>query len=259
MEHPWGAKPPSLRGAGLGQSLWASSGCPQGAPEERELCEHPGLGTCGGAAAAPDPCAPSWASSTSLPLPGAREPEPPEQLPGVDPPTTFTGARCPPEPLGDVQGAASLIALSQPLQQVQSSSASRAGAHTEVGKPPAPHTHPGAAPMGARWVLPCLRKELRGSRAVGGPGRLGQLPRVEEAGGGRRLGAAGRIWALGTPFSIAPPGSFAQPGLGAGHEALGGGFRGLQDAAGEPGAAGGPAAVQHLPPAAGGSGGRRWR
>uniref|UniRef100_A0A8B9EPT5 PDZ and LIM domain 2 n=1 Tax=Anser cygnoides TaxID=8845 RepID=A0A8B9EPT5_ANSCY len=47
-----------------------------------------------------------------------------------------------------------------------------------------------------------------------------------------------------------------QPGPRAGHAALGGGLGGVQDAAGEPGAAGGPAAIQHLPPAAGGSGGR---
>ncbi|XP_032568428.1 PDZ and LIM domain protein 2 isoform X2 [Chiroxiphia lanceolata] len=59
---------------------------------------------------------------------------------------------------------------------------------------------------------------------------------------------------------LPPRGAVPQPGLGAGHEALGGGLGGLQDAAGEPGAAGGPAAIQHLPPAPGGAGGRgrRW-
>ncbi|XP_035418638.1 PDZ and LIM domain protein 2 isoform X1 [Cygnus atratus] len=55
------------------------------------------------------------------------------------------------------------------------------------------------------------------------------------------------------PFPAVP---FPQPGPRAGHAALGGGLGGVQDAAGEPGAAGGPAAIQHLPPAAGGSGGR---
>lgn len=210
-----GSKAPIPGGSRLGRSLWASSGCPQGAREEWRFCEHLGLGTCGGAAAAPDPCTPPWASSTSLPLPGAREPEQPEQLPRVDPastaPTTFTGPRGPPKPLGDVQGAASLIALSQPLQQVQSGlGVASEGTHTgrEAPHPAHPSRSSSSAPMGARWVLPCPCKELRGGRAVGGLGRLGQLPRVEGAGGGRRLGAAGRIWASGhgEPPSPSPPG-----------------------------------------------------
>lgn len=144
MEHP--CVPPGEQGGAptpLGTpNPRIRSGCPWSAREEREGLQGdpsprsaremppspPGLGRAGGLlqhpSASPGSPHPPRAPSTSFPLPGSRKPEPPEQLPGVDPastpPPTLPGARGPPKPLGDVQGAAPLFALSHPLQQVRS-------------------------------------------------------------------------------------------------------------------------------------------
>lgn len=105
-----------------------SAGCPSPRSAREMPPSPPGLGHAGGLlqhpSTSPRPLHPPRAPSTSFPLPGSRKPEPPEQLPGVDPastpPPTLTGSLGPPKPLGDVQGAAPLFALSHPLQQVRS-------------------------------------------------------------------------------------------------------------------------------------------
>uniref|UniRef100_A0A493TQR7 PDZ domain-containing protein n=1 Tax=Anas platyrhynchos platyrhynchos TaxID=8840 RepID=A0A493TQR7_ANAPP len=82
------------------------------------------------------------------------------------------------------------------------------------------------------------------------------IPRLADGRGELGLGGHGSQSLPSAPEELPPRPSLPQPGPRTGHEALGGGLGGVQDAAGEPGAAGGPAAIQHLPPAAGGSGGR---
>lgn len=278
-------------------SLWgpgAWSGGPQGCPGggggdlqvpfpalcrgDATLAPSPGSGNTGGMLH-PPPRAPH----TSLPLPGARKPEPPEQLSGVrpastTPPPTLSGARGPPKPLGAMQRAAPLFALSQLLRQVRSElGAAGGGGGHGGGEAPSPlHPCRGGipAPKGARLGAALPREPVQ---RVNPPARqvgtwedragCGRSPgwREQVAGDGVQPSGHGYPGA-GTPTPqprsphfFFPCGAVPQPGLGTGHAALGGGFGGLQDVAGEPGAAGGPAAIQHFPPAAGGSGGRGWR
>lgn len=207
------------------------------------------------------PCHPR-APNTSLPPPEARKPDPSEQPPGVSPastpPPTLAGVWGPPRPLGDVQRAASLITLSQPLQQVQSMLRAMGGRDTEVGKPLSP-MHPSlGCTLGAaepREPVQRVNPPARQVETWEGRAGWGSSPGWREQVAGCSLVDPG-VRVLGTPHFTSPGGAVPQPGLRTGHETLGGGFGGLQDAAGEPGAAGGPATVQHLPPAAGGSGGR---
>lgn len=196
----------------------------------------------------------------SFPLPGARTPEPPEQLPGTPPASTplptLPRARSPPDPLGTPQGEAPLLPLRQHLPQVRSGLWGWGGHRGRTAPQPRVLTlicHPWAPREPVERV-----NSPAGRWGRGRAGQAGAAPGLEGAGGGRAVGAQpGGSWnpGAGNPPKTSPGGCAPQPGLGAGHEALGGGLGGLQDAAGAPGAAGGPAAIQHLPPAPGGSGG----
>uniref|UniRef100_A0A663EBV5 PDZ and LIM domain 2 n=1 Tax=Aquila chrysaetos chrysaetos TaxID=223781 RepID=A0A663EBV5_AQUCH len=143
--------------------------------------------------------------------------------------------------------------------QEESQDALRASYSSPASLSPLPGTG-SSQPLEKEFACPGLRQE-RGSlsRQNSSPGSILPPPPPPPLTGARDppkpLGDAQRAASL---FVLSQP--LQQPGLGTGHEALGGGFGGLQDAAGEPGAAGGPTAVQYFPPAAGGFGrrGRSW-
>lgn len=182
--------------------------------------------------------------------PGSALPPPPR------PPSPGFGA--PPDPWEMYREQRRSSPCPSPCNRYRACSGLWRGRDTEVGKPLSP-MHPSlGCTLGAaepREPVQRVNPPARQVETWEGRAGWGSSPGWREQVAGCSLVDPG-VRVLGTPHFTSPGGAVPQPGLRTGHETLGGGFGGLQDAAGEPGAAGGPATVQHLPPAAGGSGGR---
>lgn len=187
------------------------------------VCRRPSLHYAGEMPPSPPPwvqgilggcCTPPRAPHTSLLLPGARKPEPPEQLSGVrpastTPPPPLSGARGPPKPLGEMQRATPLFALSQLLRQVRSElgAAGGRGGHGG-GEAPSPlHPCRGGipAPKGARLGAALPREPVQ---RVNPPAR--QVGTWEDrAGCGRSPG-----WREQVAGDGVQPGAHGYPGAG---------------------------------------------